>query len=68
MLKRRHDAEKAGNTIFAAIPLGGTGVGLVTYQDLNVAARVLATSLKTCENIGGTPTQKNRWFYCSPYF
>jgi hypothetical protein len=58
----------AGNTIFAATPIGGTGVTGVTLQDINVTPRVLATSLQTCESIGGTPTQKNRWFYCSPYF
>jgi uncharacterized membrane protein len=58
----------AGKTIFAVIPIGGTGVTSVTLQDVNVTPRVLATSLGTCENVGGVPTQKSRLFYCSTYF
>ena len=53
--------------IFAEAPLGGTGVAGVILQDLNVAARALATQLNTCENIAGVPTLKSRYFVCSIY-
>lgn len=58
----------AGDTIFADMPFGGTGVTSVVLQDLNVSARALATTLNTCENIAGVPTTKSRLFVCSTYF
>ena len=57
-----------GNIIFAAAPLGGTGVTSVYLQDLNTAARSLATYLKTCESVGGVPTEAHRYFVCSLYY
>ena len=56
-----------GDFIFAAVPLAGTGVATVLLQDINVAARALATLLNTCETISGTPTAKQRYFVCSEY-
>ena len=53
--------------IFATQPTGGTGVAGVTWQDLNVSARAIATELPTCESISGTPTPKHRYFVCSQY-
>ena len=57
-----------GDPIFYCQPQGGTGLNDVIYQDLNVAARKLATSLSTCENLSGNTTQMNRLFVCSPPF
>ena len=54
--------------IYATIPLGGTGVTGSAWLDINVDARVLMTSLGTCEVIAGVQTAKNRWFNCSNYF